>query len=652
MDTDFSPETSRLRAKDSDGKEYLVGSLEVQEQVSEVGKISVYLAAKNLDADALIGKKLTCSVYDGPGSSAKKEREFEGYIDQITSGARDEPDGMQEYVLLLKPWFWLLNFTRNYRVFQNKNTQSIISTVLEDAGFRGEFSFLSVPSTVRPYCLQYGESDFDFVSRLLAEVGVNFYFEQKVGSHKMVMQDAESTSSKISGNDYVYSSDPNESERNTISSWRVSRQFHAPTTVLANYDYEQTKYSETSKTKSSDKLANAGSLVRASVSEPTVSGKLETLSDLLIKRRVASEESTYALVAGASNSPDLTPSERFSLKAHFDRTQIGDYLLVSVDHVFTEQKNNSPFHYSNKFTCISTSRKYFPAVIPKPTPPGFTSGVVEGKTSGEPAQDDQARVRVRFHWDKSEGDSPSCWIRVAQLMAGKTRGTQFIPRAGDEVLIGFLDEDIDRPVIVGSVYNSVNTAVFPQTNSTKTGMSTKLSGKSNELVFDDKADSELISMSAAKDLTVAVENDLTETVKGEFSRTIDKKAVTTAKETYLLDVTESLTEKSKKIVIEGTEEIEVKVGSNSVKINTEGITVTASELKLSSTAKTDISATGAMSLSSSAAASLSGSAGVKISSDATADIQGQAGASIQSSAQTKVSGAAITEISGGLVKIN
>ena len=183
-------------------------------------------------------------------------------------------------------------------------------------------------------------------------------------------------------------------------------------------------------------------------------------------------------------------------------------------------------------------------------------------------------------------------------------------------------------------------------------MSTKLSGKSNELVFDDKADSELISMSAAKDLTIAVENDLTETVKGEFSRTIDKKAVTTAKETYLLDVTESLTEKSKKIVIEGTEEIELKVGSNSVKINTEGITVTASELKLSSTAKTDISATGAMSLSSDGAASLSGSAGVKISSDATADIQGQAGASIQSSAQTKVSGGAITEISGGLVKIN
>jgi len=650
MDADFSPETSRLRAKDSDGKEYVVGALTVREQVSGVGEISVVLAAKNLTADSLIGKKLTCSVYDGPGSSAKKVREFEGYIEQIRSGMGDEPDGVQQYEFVLKSWFWLLTFSRNFRVFQNKNTQSIISTVLEDAGFRGEFKFLSVPSLVRPYCLQYGESDFDFVCRLLAEVGANFYFEQKVGSHKMVMQDAESTNSKVSGSDYVYATDPKESN-NTIYHWQVNSQFHVPTTVLANYDYEQTKYTETAKTKSSDKLANAGSLVKTNTSEPTVSGKLEALSDVLVKRRVASEDSNYAHVEGKSWSPDLTASERFSLKAHFDSAQVGDYLLVSVNHFFATEPEGI-FRYENEFKCISASRKYFPAVIPKPMPPGFTSGVVEGKTSGEPAQDDQARVRVRFHWDKSDGDSPSCWIRVAQLMAGKTRGTQFIPRAGDEVLIGFLDEDIDRPVIVGSVYNSVNTAVFPQTNSTKTGMSTKLSGKSNELVFDDKADSELISMSAAKDLTIAVENDLTETVKGEFSRTIDKKAVTTAKETYLLDVTESLTEKSKKIVIEGTEEIELKVGSNSVKINTEGITVTASELKLSSTAKTDISATGAMSLSSDGAASLSGSAGVKISSDATADIQGQAGASIQSSAQTKVSGGAITEISGGLVKIN
>ena len=650
MDADFNPKTSRLRAKDSDGNEYMVGALTVREQVSGVGEISVVLAAKNLTADSLIGKKLTCSVYDGPGSSAKKVREFEGYIEQIRSGLGDEPDGMQQYEFVLKPWFWLLTFSRNFRVFQNKNTQSIISTVLEDAGFRSEFKFLSIPSLVRPYCLQYGESDFDFVRRLLAEVGANFFFEQKIGNHKMVMQDAESTNSKVSGSDYVYATDPNDSS-NTIYHWQVNSQFHVPATVLANYDYEQTKYSETSKTKSSDQLANAGSLIKKSTSEPTVSGKLEALSDVLVKRRVASEDSNYTLVEGKSWSPDLTASERFSLKAHFDRSQVGDYLLVSVDHFFTTEPEGI-FRYENEFNCVGVSRKYFPAVIPKPMPPGFTSGVVEGKTPGEPAQDDQARVRVRFHWDKSDGDSPSYWIRVAQLMAGKTRGTQFIPRAGDEVLVGFLDEDIDRPVIVGSVYNSVNTAVFPQTNSTKTGMSTKLSGKSNELVFDDKADSELISMSAAKDLTIAVENDLTETVKGEFNRTIDKKAVTTAKETYLLDVTETLTEKSKKILIEGTEEIEIKVGSNSVKISPEGITVTASELKLSSTAKTNISATGAMSLSSNAAASLSGSAGVKISSDATADINGQAGASIQSSAQTKVSGGAITEISGGLVKIN
>ena len=180
MDADFSPITSRLRAKDSDGNEYIVGALTVRERISQIGEITVLLAAKNLSAESLIGKKLTCTVYDGPGSSASKKREFEGYIEQIRSGLGDEPDGMQQYEFVLKPWFWLLSFSKNFRVFQNKNTQSIVYSVLEDAGFRGEFNFLSIPSLVRPYCLQYGESDFDFVCRLLAEVGVNFYFEQKI----------------------------------------------------------------------------------------------------------------------------------------------------------------------------------------------------------------------------------------------------------------------------------------------------------------------------------------------------------------------------------------------------------------------------------------------------------------------------------------
>ena len=649
MDADFNPDSSRLRAVDSDGKQYLVGRLTVQEALSEVGHITVQLVAKSLKPDTLIGKKLTCSVYDASGSSAKKQREFEGYIEKVSAGIAVEISGMQTYEVTLCPWFWLLSFTRNYRVFQSENTQAIVSSIFEDAGFSGEFKFLAVPGLVRPYCLQYGESDYEFVRRLLAEVGVNFYFEQEISSHKMVMQDAATTSQKLSGSGFVYQTDPEEG-KNTIFEWQPEHSFHDASVQLANYDYEQTKYAQTAKQKTADKLANASSLMSASFTEPTVSGKTETLSDALLKRRSEQSGRNYEVIKGESASSILTLNKTFSLLAHFDSAQLGDYLLVAITHDFINEADET-FRCSNRFSCIDSARSFYPPLRRKPIPPGITSGVVEGKDSGKPQQDNQARVKVRFHWDSTSGDSPSCWIRVAQAMAGKIRGAQFVPRAGDEVLVGFIDEDIDRPVVMASVYNSVNTAIFPEANSTKTGFSTKLSGKSNELYFDDKSGEELVYMHAAADMTVDVEKDLNETIKGELSQKIEKKAEVNADDTYLLEAQNSLTEKSKEITIEGEEKIVIKVADNSITLDKSGITIKAGTLNTSTTKDTSISAAAGLTCKSSASAEFTGTSGVKIDSPTTVDIQGDSGATIKSSAQTQISGT-LTEIKGALVKIN
>ena len=133
----------------------------------------------------------------------------------------------------------------------------------------------------------------------------------------------------------------------------------------------------------------------------------------------------------------MTLNKTFNLLAHFDSAQLGDYLLVAITHDFVNEADET-FRCSNRFSCIDSARSFYPPLRRKPIPPGITSGVVEGKDTGKPQQDNQARVKVRFHWDSTSGDSPSCWIRVSQAMADKTRGAQFVPRAGDEVLVGFI----------------------------------------------------------------------------------------------------------------------------------------------------------------------------------------------------------------------
>jgi type VI secretion system secreted protein VgrG len=244
---------------------------------------------------------------------------------------------------------------------------------------------------------------------------------------------------------------------------------------------------------------------------------------------------------------------------------------------------------------------------------------------------------------------------------------QFIPRIGDEVLVSFVNNDPDQPVVIGSVYNSKNKPPYPEVNSSQSGIKTQLGKLANEIRFDDKTDKEQLYFHAAKDHVIEVENNFTQTVTAEFSSTTEKAIAIIGKDDYSLSVTKTLSETAKEISIKADDKITLAVGGNSIEISSSGITISCDKLtikssgdiaasganvKISSTADTKISAGANLKGSATAKVSLAGTAGTEISSTAQVKISGTAGAELSSTALTKISSSGITQISGSLVQVN
>jgi type VI secretion system secreted protein VgrG len=297
---------------------------------------------------------------------------------------------------------------------------------------------------------------------------------------------------------------------------------------------------------------------------------------------------------------------------------------------------------------------------------GLQSAVVAGSTAGDINQDEQGRVRIQFQWDTdATGDKTSCYVRVAQMLAGSGYGAQFVPRVGQEVLVSFIDGDPDRPIITGSVYNSKNAPPYAEANTTKSGIKTQLSGQSNELYFDDKKDNELLYLHAAKDLTQEVENNQTETIKGELSQTVTKAVSVSTEDNYSLSVTKALSEKAKSISIEADDSIELKVGSSKITLSSSSIAIEATNIDVKASSALNLEGTNVTSKATSAnkvsgtttaldATSSNSISGLSISikADTTLSAEGSLSAEFKSGLKATFDGGVMGEVKGAIVKVN
>ncbi len=471
----------------------------------------------------IIGQSVTIRVNLADNS----HRYFNGFVSRFAQSGSDVR--FTNYQMEVVPWLWFLTRIADCRIFQEKTIPNIIEEVFKSRGFKDYKLSLTASYDQREYCVQYRETDFNFVSRLMEQYGIFYFFEHENGKHTLVLADSESVHQpcpKQATAHYNLNAGSRDVE-DVVTGWQMEQELRTGKYSLTDYNFE---------TPSANLFANEPTVV-------TVGGnsKFEiydypgeylnrSQGKTLAGVRMQEEEASHLVVSGSSGCRAFTSGYKFTLEDHYRKDMNDSYVLTEVQHVasvgssysFAGQSGDE--HYSNHFTCIQANVPFRPPrITPKPFVQGPQTALVVGKSGEEIWVDKYGRVKVQFYWDRQgkKDDKSSCWIRVSQPWAGKNWGAMWIPRMGQEVIVDFLEGDPDRPLITGRVYNAEEVVPYTlpdhQTVSTFQSRSSKGGGSANfnELRFEDKKGSEQIFINAEKDMDQRVENDSREYVKND-----------------------------------------------------------------------------------------------------------------------------------------
>lgn len=470
----------------------------------------------------VIGKKIDFSVEKADKSRAH----YHGVISEFSVAGTDRK-GHTLFRATVVPWLWLLTQKSDCRIFQNMSVPQIVEQIFGDLG-HSDFD-LRLDQSYQPmeYCVQYRETNFNFVSRLLEREGIFYFFERAEGSHKLVL--ADSTSAYLDCEEAEVSfpeSAGSNAVEDHITGWERRFVFHSGGTAHTDYNFKTPTQSLEAVTKSLHTGKAEGSDGYELYDYP---GEHETRDEGSGRIGVRMEEvETFQDVVHASSlCRTFRPGRTFKVKDHHTSTEAGQaFLITSISHSISEPMAyetgaGTDGHYSNSFTCIPSGVIFRPPrVTPEPQVAGVQTAVVVGPKGEEIHTDEYGRVKVQFFWDREgkEDENSSCWVRVSHSVAGRKWGFMAIPRIGQEVVIDFLEGDPDRPLIVGSVYNAdqmphyalpdEKTRSYIKTNSTKGG------DGYNELMFEDLKDEERVFMHAQKDMDTRVLNDSKERIFG------------------------------------------------------------------------------------------------------------------------------------------
>jgi type VI secretion system secreted protein VgrG len=328
-----------------------------------------------------------------------------------------------------------------------------------------------------------------------------------------------------------------------VKSWSKKQELRPGKYALADYNYEDPRTKLLVEAETSVPIGGNDALEMYDypgefdkLGDPTAS-KLD-FGDEWVRLRMEEEETRSITIRGAGTSPTLAPGVRFNLVNHVRESENDQYLITEVTHVVQQEIDSRPgrsvaggIEYSNSFVCIPADRKFIPPPrSEKPVMRGPQTAVVVGESDSNPGEvriDEKGRVKVQFHWDRSEdrNGETSCWIRVSQGWAGAGWGVQFHPRIGHEVIVSFLEGDPDRPIITGRVYNGVNEIPYPDPNQGGVKSRSTPDGSPdnfNEIRFDDTKDEEEFFVQAEKNHTIVVKNDESRTIGNDLGITVEK----------------------------------------------------------------------------------------------------------------------------------
>lgn len=486
-----------------------------------------------IDAQQIVGQTVTFSI-KRPDDTVQY---FNGMVNRFSAGSEtsshlvlDDGTYLRHYQATVVPSIWTLTKKKNCRIFQNMTVPDILGSVL--AGYSYE-SKLQGSYTPWIYCVQYRETDFAFISRLMEHEGIYYYFTHENGSHKLVLADATSSYYSITDNNVEYSDEFQEWKG--LTDW--SHTIELRSGKWTHRDYNST----TPSTKIEGSTDTICSIASNNVLEIyDYPGKVLDVDEATTesKIRMQEEEVGYDVVKGDGAYTSFSPGGKFTLTEHpCSNEKNKGYVITYVEHSASEgsyfPKQEVATRYENTFRCIPDNVLFRPArITPKPIIPGPQTAVVVGPAGSEiyHRDDKYFGVKVQFFWDRlgQFDENSSCWIRVAQIWAGKRWGASFWPRIGQEVVVEFLEGDPDRPLVTGMVYNHEQLPPYmfdgpdqetmsdplidhPMVSGIKSN--TSIGGEGfNEIRFNDTVDKQQLFLHAERNMDVRVKNDSMEQV--------------------------------------------------------------------------------------------------------------------------------------------
>jgi type VI secretion system secreted protein VgrG len=576
-----------------------VRQFSIRERMNAVFEVNVLVVSpfEDLNFGDIVGLDATVSLENSVGIW----RGYSGLIRRMEQ-VRIEQTGLTHYALTLVPYVWQLSQRRNYRIFEHLTTQDIITKLLDEWQIDYEWYLDRRDYPKHEYKVQYGETDLQFIERLLEEAGISYYFwddpsDDEISSH-LQFDDTPQTSDVRYGDPIRYVDNPNEAQGGgefvsevtlmhdvrpgmaTVRDFDFRRRpdaqlfgnadpAAAPENQLEHYVYDPNGFLfDTEKGDANTPVADDKSKARHLDLEGDNEAEI-----ILEQLRVGKRHVTYR-----SSCHDLSPGVRFQMIHPRDDLGLED--LVAIEsHIFGKHDGE----WVLRGHAVFADDVYRPAPrTKKPKVDGVQTAIVVGPKGEEIYTDEFGRVRVRFIWDR-EGDfddNRTCWLRVAQDWAGGAFGGQRIPRIDQEVIVNFLEGDPDNPVIVGRLYNNTTKVPYPlpkhKVVSTNKSNSSPHGGGFNEIMFDDSAGKEVVYLQAEKDLWKVVKNDEVETTGNDRQIQIAQNQNTTIGN---IDGSAAGTRHQVSVgsscILKQDELIEITVGDASVTLDGPDITIVA-----------------------------------------------------------------------------
>jgi type VI secretion system secreted protein VgrG len=473
----------------------------------------------------ILGQKITIRL----NLPEDKERYFNGFVSRFSQeGMVDE---FHAYHMTVHPWLWFLSRTSDCRIFQEKSVPDIIKEVFRDHGFTDFEDALSGSYRTWNYCVQYRETDFNFVSRLMEQEGIYYYFKHQKEKHVLVLSDSISSHAPFPDYEKLPFFPPDEHlrrERDHIYHWHLKQEIQPGVCALNEYDFTRPKANMQVKSSIQRSYAHASLEIFDYPGEYPDTSDGETYA----RARIEELQVEHEQATGQGNARGLAAGNLFELTDYPREDQNREYLIIAATHQIVSDAYTSGHaketerDYTCSFNALPSKQPYRQArTTPKPMVQGPQTAVVVGPSGDEIYTEKYGRVKIQFHWDRygKQDENSSCWVRVSHPTAGKGWGAVQIPRIGQEVIVDFLEGDPDHPIITGRVYNANQMPPYELPGSGMvSGMksnSTPGGGGYNEISMDDTKGKEVITVHGQYDMNTTVNNDQTNTVGN--NQTID-----------------------------------------------------------------------------------------------------------------------------------